>query len=776
MLGVFTGGLTLVIGFALGLIALITSTLASLSASILQWVTSGNFITLSYTNAGVLPGDPRFNEFVSMGWELTRGLTNIIFVVAMVAIGLGTALGRAEYQAKKALPVLIIIAILINFTPVLLGLVIDASNIVMNYFLSAVGGFGFFANNMGAVVNSFSTALGKFFDPSAQLNLVIGLLVMIVFSILSGIVFFLFSLLFIGRYIALWLLVILSPFALACYILPATKKYYTQWLEQLTQWCIIGITGGFFLYLASKMIDITSNVSGSAMKGLGGFTTDQSNPLSFFFGSLGQVANQILPWGISLALMFVGLSMGLTTGAMGGKMMINWGKKLPGNISKSRLGGKLLGGAAAGTQKGLAGTSGFLQKHLGKDSFMGKIPVIGRGFSRPLGWMAKSANEAVSPKLIEYAATKRKTAAPKGWDQMSIPEKENYINAQTFASDKLVLASKMKSEGTYKHSNKTFKAAMIENAKKMASNGIYKKEVGDIKDATPEKITAKMELDAELDPIKKKELEKKFDNFANELSARATVDVKLAADIMAEAKNRGLTEKQLADPIASQQFLRDVAASKMYVEKMKSGDMKGANIDSLAFRLGSQNFTSGHFQQIEQEFGKDGLEKVITGTGGVGTLSADEFYKKNEGLFKNFITNPALSYISIDARDQMTDADDQKTKNFDTYERGQNIKEIIKDNPAFDAFNKDIKSIKDTIISHEKSTKTYEIERGRADMDGRRTDAARAQGEITKIQKEIKKSRLDIDEKISRLPPDLKGIWEKIENMKQEKKKNKKSF
>ncbi len=724
MLGVFTGGLTLVIGFALGLIALITSTLASLSASILQWVTSGNFITLSYTNAGILSTDPRFNQFVSMGWELTRGLTNIIFVIAMVAIGLGTALGRAEYQAKKALPVLIIIAILINFTPVLLGLVIDASNIVMNYFLSAVGGFGFFANNMGAVVNSFSTALGKFFDPSAQLNLVIGLLVMIVFSILSGIVFFLFSLLFIGRYIALWLLVILSPFALACYILPATKKYYTQWLEQLTQWCIIGITGGFFLYLASKMIEITSKVSGSAMKGWGGLSADQSNPLSFFFGSLGQVANQILPWGISLALMFIGLSMGLTTGAMGGKMLVNFGKKLPGNISKSRLGGKLLGGAAAGTQKGLAGTSGFLQKHLGKDSFMGKIPGIGQGFSRPLGWMVKSANEALGPKLTEYAATKRKTSAPKGWDQMSIPEKENYIKAQTFASDKLVLASKMKGEGTYKHSDPKFKKAMVENAKKMASNAIYKKEVGDIMDAASGEITAKMKIDFEVDDKAKRKMEKKIldeaDNIKNKFSEK---------QLITEAAAQYDIDENKITPTLLTKFVSDTAAGVIHTNGMKQGDMKGADIDSLAFRIGSQNFTSGHFQQIEQEFGKDGLEKVITGTGGVGTLSADEFYKKNSGLFKNFMTNPALSHIKIDARDQMTDIDDQPTNRLDLFEKKRKIENLLKKDSLAEGYSNLQKEIKE--LDRTRQEIIQKIARNEV------KEIAQARSQINKIEQEL---------------------------------------
>ena len=126
VLGGILGAITQLLGFFVALLGTVTSLLLELAVQILNAVISTGLISLSYTN-------PAGNPFIAVGWELTRGLTNIIFVVALLAIGLGTALKINDYQAKKALPLLIVIALLINFTPVILGVIVDASNIIMNY-------------------------------------------------------------------------------------------------------------------------------------------------------------------------------------------------------------------------------------------------------------------------------------------------------------------------------------------------------------------------------------------------------------------------------------------------------------------------------------------------------------------------------------------------------------------------------------------------------------------------------------------------------------------
>jgi hypothetical protein len=64
------------------------------------------------------------------------------------------------------------------------------------------------------------------------------------------------ALLFIARYVFLWMLVILAPLAFFCYILPATRKIWSMWWNQFIGWCFVGIGAAFFLYLAQRMADI----------------------------------------------------------------------------------------------------------------------------------------------------------------------------------------------------------------------------------------------------------------------------------------------------------------------------------------------------------------------------------------------------------------------------------------------------------------------------------------------------------------------------------------
>ena len=113
----FAGAIAGIVGFVLNIVGSILGVILGLVGELFKWVISPGFISLSYTN-------PAGNEFIRVGWTLTRDLTNIIFVLALIAIGLGTALRIRDYQAKKALPILIIIALLINFTPVICGLIV----------------------------------------------------------------------------------------------------------------------------------------------------------------------------------------------------------------------------------------------------------------------------------------------------------------------------------------------------------------------------------------------------------------------------------------------------------------------------------------------------------------------------------------------------------------------------------------------------------------------------------------------------------------------------
>ena len=233
---------------------LVTSGLLGLTSLLLGWVTSPGFIKVSFTT----------NDFVTLGLGITQGFANIIIVLALLAIGLGTALRIGGYEAKKALPVLILVALLINFIPLICGLIIDATNIVMDFFIGGGLSAGqVLVNQLKAQGQSFVTLWENIGSITELLG--VGLLLrtvfLIIFNLMAMVIFLLFSVLFAMRYVALWILVIIAPLAFVFYILPATKKMFSTWWNQFLQWSIIGMTAAFFLYLGEQMIAFISQKS-----------------------------------------------------------------------------------------------------------------------------------------------------------------------------------------------------------------------------------------------------------------------------------------------------------------------------------------------------------------------------------------------------------------------------------------------------------------------------------------------------------------------------------
>jgi len=300
ILGATIGNLTLAIVVAiLQIPLLLANVFLSMSIAILGVVTSPGFISLSYTN-------PAGNEFLAVGWALTRDLANIGFVIILVIIGLATALKIREYQWQKTLPLLIGIALLINFTPVILGLIVDASNIMMHFFLGDMVDFTFVATiwheQLNILLDSAAWSRDLSFLPFAQT------LFLIVFGFISGFIFFLFSFLFILRYIAIWMLVILSPIAFFCYILPATRGLFKTWWNQFIQWSIIGVSAAFFLWLSSRLLLLSWE--GKVMGG----TFDTGEKAT---APIAEMMNQLLPYSIGIGFLIAGFFVALTTSAMG---------------------------------------------------------------------------------------------------------------------------------------------------------------------------------------------------------------------------------------------------------------------------------------------------------------------------------------------------------------------------------------------------------------------------------------------------------------------------
>ncbi|MBU0671282.1 type IV secretion system protein, partial [Patescibacteria group bacterium] len=190
---------------------------------------------------------------VVQGWEVVLNLTNMFFVLMLLIIAFATVLKIESYSYKKLLPTLVIVAILVNFSRIICGLAIDASQVVMKTFVDAIS-----ANAEGGIAVMFQmnkmmelqSQPEEFQGQSINVQLLLAMIMAGAMLTVLVIVLLIYTVVIISRIVIFWIATILSPIAFACAVLPATKKYFQQWLEMFSRYLIIGPIIMFFLWLA----------------------------------------------------------------------------------------------------------------------------------------------------------------------------------------------------------------------------------------------------------------------------------------------------------------------------------------------------------------------------------------------------------------------------------------------------------------------------------------------------------------------------------------------
>jgi hypothetical protein len=278
------------------------------------------------------------NPLVSSGWHFVLGLTNLFFILVFVFIALSFILKLETFQAKKALPRLIAIALLVNFSLVFVGFFVDISQLFFKGIVKALGG-NLFSTVTSYLSNSVVATLGMLgilmagmiasaFVPlvniAAQgailgiviaLEMTLGLLsksvLMIIINILLGGIFLIYFVLFLMRIAIVWILAILSPFAFLCWVLPQTKKYWDEWFHWLIEWLTLGIFVIFLSLLGLRLF--ASNILNWGGPLLSGTISNYFKNYLFILVYFGvvlylskryvpQIANTLLSYGTGLAM------------------------------------------------------------------------------------------------------------------------------------------------------------------------------------------------------------------------------------------------------------------------------------------------------------------------------------------------------------------------------------------------------------------------------------------------------------------------------------------
>lgn len=174
---------------------------------------------------------------VYQAWSGFRDIANVVFVILflIVIISQLTGYGIDNYGIKRMLPRIIIAAILINVSYFICQLAVDIANIIgvsigdfLNGFVDGQLEVGLTSPDVSQYVFTFAAAsIGV-----GALLISPGIIVTILISAV-GVLISLITLLAIltARQAAVVILIVISPLALVCYLLPNTENLTKKWLK-----------------------------------------------------------------------------------------------------------------------------------------------------------------------------------------------------------------------------------------------------------------------------------------------------------------------------------------------------------------------------------------------------------------------------------------------------------------------------------------------------------------------------------------------------------------
>ncbi len=236
------------------------------------------------------------NSAVKEVWKLVRDIVNLFLILGLIIVAIATMLKIEKWGWKNTLWKLIVVALLVNFSLIIPGAVLDLSNFLGTYFLSAAKGEN---DNLGAAIlkgfgfkqegNQYKApqildegvySLGGYEGSPEQkteqlltdlsvkglaarfILIFFGLLLLGIFAI---IVLFVLLIVMILRSVLLIILLSISPLAFAAWIFPTTSKYFSSWWQNFIRWCVFPIILGFLLYVG---IYFVNHVNVSVQEGI----------------------------------------------------------------------------------------------------------------------------------------------------------------------------------------------------------------------------------------------------------------------------------------------------------------------------------------------------------------------------------------------------------------------------------------------------------------------------------------------------------------------------
>ena len=226
-------------------------------------------------------------EAIKVGWGLFRDVVNMFLIFILLYISIRTIIGVGNFDPKRMIKNVIMVALFINFSLFATRLVIDTSNILAvgmynNIKTSVAAGAKDEATKLKAEKNSVSMAfmspiwatsffytkqteeeksgLSSFLGTidafaNREVRTIVATFIGSIFFLVISFVFFAAAFMFVTRFIILIFLMVLSPVAFGSLAFPGLSHWWGQWFDKLIKHSFFAPLFLFMMYFVAYFLN-----------------------------------------------------------------------------------------------------------------------------------------------------------------------------------------------------------------------------------------------------------------------------------------------------------------------------------------------------------------------------------------------------------------------------------------------------------------------------------------------------------------------------------------
>jgi hypothetical protein len=356
-----------IIEFTLRLMLKFSGFLLTVAETVFQWIVDpDNMLTVIN------------NPIIYETWRIVRDLLNSMFIMVLLFSAFATIFqSAANYNYKKILFNLVLMALLVNFSYPIARFIVDASNMMMYGTLNGIGG----SNSFLTIIDK--SGLSKLFAAETSTDTLF-LLSAVVFTFIFAITLLVIAVLLVIRTVTIAAYIIFSPIAFVGAILPGTgvAEAGSKWWKDFMQQCLAGPIMVFMLYVATQMITAISTAGGSIAN-----ISLKQTPAGTFGANLGEIVAAASFFSIPIVILWIGIIQTQKSGIAGAGAVVGMGTKA------MKWSGKHLTGYSAAKYGVKALARKVDRDHIGARAFI-------------KAWKDRS-NEVDTDKVASQTATRR---------------------------------------------------------------------------------------------------------------------------------------------------------------------------------------------------------------------------------------------------------------------------------------------------------------------------------------------------------------------------------